>query len=330
MGSRAKVQVAFIAVLFLFAHASSAMQIVLPAPQDPACLPTPTPAPTPDPNATPSPSPKPTPKPTPALPKPPAVLDPEGPEPESTGSDILDRALSGDGSRSVLPLWVGYPWQKVPHQKAWTAFLVEALRKDGQPLLTSTPADIAWYCPEYAKLSDEKRLVFWVRFISVLSEQESSFNPFDVTYEPSIGPKVFSTGLLMLSLESAQSQAYDCSMIHIQDDLFQWRKNISCAVRVMSTLISKDKAIAWNTNTKDAHSWQGLARYWEPVRDKRMKTAQGRMCLNEMIELRTPLWARESASKSHPSSWDSDYKNAGETRSERFIRMVNELPFCQP
>jgi hypothetical protein len=328
MKVRSGVWIAYIAGVVLLAQGSLALQIVLPKSKDPACLPTPTP--TPGPKPTPGPSSTPSASPTPVMPKPPAVLDPEGPEPEKTGSEIIDRALNGEGPRSILPLWHGYPWQKLPHQKAWTAFTVETLRKDGQALLNSNPSDIEWFCPQYSKLSEEKRLVFWVRFISVLTEQESSFDPFEVTYAPTIGDQVFSTGLLMLSLESAKSHVYGCSMIHTQDDLFQWRKNIGCAIHVMGALITRDNAIAWNPNSSEPHSWQGLARYWEPVRDKRMKTKQGRMCLNEMIELREPLWVKESDSKTHPSSWDSDYKKAGETRTERLFRMVHELPFCQP
>lgn len=329
-----------IAAVLAWSEGSFAKTIVLPVPNIPACrvppkptpapTPVPTPAPTPDPNATPTPTPAPTPtpKPTPNMPTrpvPPTDLPPDGPEPVSTGSLLLDEALKGKYPRALLPLWFDYPWRKVQTPKTWTAHTLEALRADGARLLKSHPADISWYCAKYASLTEEGRLLFWLRFISVLMEHESTYNPFAITYTK--GVNVYSTGLLQLSLASSKRSVYNCTMIHTQDDLFHWRKNISCSIRVMSYLMERDSAISWNNRT-ETYPWRGLARYWEPLRDSRIRNDLGRKCLAEVVQQRRADWIKEADSKLHPSYFDSSYRKAGELRFERLLRLVNQFPLC--
>lgn len=324
--------------------------------QDPACEPTPTPIPfprprpspipdpTPRPSATPvanptpvptpgqSPAPSPTPRPSPTpipYPKPPANLPPDGPDPESTGVGLLDRALAGQAPKSLLPLWHDYPWRKNARPKLWTSFLISTLRSDGASLVGTLPADIELFCPRYANLDSESRLIFWARLISVVAEQESSFNSFDVTHAPTIGPKVFSTGFFMLSLTSARSSVYGCDMIRTQDDLFDWRKNMGCAIRIMSQLVRRDQAIAWNPKAAEPERWQGVARYWSTARDRRLKTELGRHCVNELIRARLPDWEKEANESRHPSYRDEEYREAGEIRYERLLRHINQLPICR-
>lgn len=304
-----------------------AMELPTPESSDPAPKPTPEPSATPSstPEPTPTPVPTPRPKPRPPRPMPPANLPPDGPEPESTGSVILDEALEGKRSRAFLPLWHGYPWQKIPFPKTWTAELLEILRRDGQDLVNSNPADISWYCAKYSSLTEEERLLFWLRFLSVLIEHESTFDPFKVTFTK--GVNVYSIGLLQLSLQSTKRSIYKCTVIQSNDDIFDWRKNLTCGVRMMGYFMRTDQAISWNSR-KEEYAWRGLARYWESLRDPRIRNEFGQMCLNELIEQRRPDWIAETESKFHPSYFDSDYRKAGERRFEHLLRLVNQFPFC--
>ena len=303
----------------------------------PTATPTPKPTATPDPNKpTPPPSTSPTPLPSPAKPKPsptpnrppkpvpPADLPPDGAEPNSTGSGLLDEALAGNQPRALLPFWHGYPWRPNPSQKIWTAHILEALRKDGRSLINSKPADIAWFCKRYPELTESDRELFWLRFISVLMENESSFNPLSITYTK--GVNVYSTGLLQLSLQSSKRSAYNCTMIQKQDDLFDWRKNVGCAIRIMVYWMEKESAITWHPSAP--FQWRGISRYWEPVRDPRLKTALGRKCVAEAIEQRRADWVKEGLGTRHPSVLDIEYRAAGEQRYERLLRLVNQFPLC--
>lgn len=289
------------------------------------------PAPKPPPKEEPTPGPTPPPIPPVMgpfpIPKPPEILEADGPEPESLGIALLDEALAGTAPKNLLPLWHSYPWQKLTSQKLWTVFTLESLKTDGADLLASKPKDIERFCPRYASLNEEQRLIFWARFVSILAEQESSFDPLEITPTPSVGPDVFSTGLLMISLSSSRSSFYGCKMVQTQDHLFFWRRNLGCAIKIMNRLMKQDQAISWDPTQ---NSWKGLARYWEPLRDSRLKSAKGRLCVDEMINLRREMWRTESLSSRHPSRLDSEYRKAGESRFEKFLRMINETAFCQP
>jgi len=289
-------------------------------PVEPVATPTPEPVPTPEPTPTPRPTPK-----RPPRPVPPKNLPPDGPEPASTGSAILDEALEGKRSRAYLPFWHGYPWQKIKAPKAWTAELLEILRQDGQDIVNSNPADISWYCANYSSLNDEERLLFWLRFLSVLIEHESTFNPLKITFTK--GVNVYSVGLLQLSLISSKRSIYNCTMVESYDDLFDWRKNLTCGVRMMGYFMRTDQAISWNSK-KEEYPWRGLARYWESLRDSRIRNPWGQKCLTEMIEQRRPDWIKETESRWHPAYFDSAYRKAGELRFERLLRLINQFPPC--
>lgn len=322
-------------------------KINLKNPANPACAPTPTPKPTPKISPTPTPTPppmtpiegpdtqmppQPQPKPEPPLPVPPRPRPPTHlplvePEPASTGSDILDQAIEGNLSSSYLPVWHDYPWRRLQNPVLWSKHVIAQLRTDGEKLWKNVPGDIGWFCPKYSAMNDEQRIAFWARFISVIAEHESSFNVFDLTFTPGPDLNVYSTGLMMLSIPSAKRPAYGCTMIKAQDDLFDWRKNLACSIRIMNYFVEKDGVIAWNTATV-GHSWQGISRYWEPLRDQRIKTETGRMCLEETIDLRRSDWLSEMIAGDHPSTRDEDYRRAGEKRFEHFVRLVNEFPLC--
>lgn len=296
-------------------------EICTPRPAPPA---TPTPVPPPGtPTKPPTPPPAKLPKPTP-----PADLEVEGPDLEKTGIALIDAAVAGKYPRSVLPLWHGYPYFKVTTPNAYTAHIAQVLRTQGQDLLNSNPADIAWHCPKYAQMDAEQRLVFWIRFLSILAEAESSMNPVACTRDTSVGSNVFSTGLLMISFDSAKQEKWGCTMIETQDDLFRWRKNTTCAIRIMNLLMKEDGALSYNPNHPVKKPYYGIGRYWGPLRDGRIKADDRRFCIDEVIKLRRPDWVKASKSKQHVSHSHSDLRKAGETHFEKFLRVQNMYPFC--
>jgi hypothetical protein len=261
-------------------------------------------------------------------PKPPANLPVDGQDPAQSGVLTIDRALAGKIPRSALPLWYNYPWQKLKNPNLWTAFAADALRSYGPNVLKSNPADIGWHCPAYATLTEDQKLAFWIRFLSIIAEAESTMNPLAVTRDTAVGSNIFSTGLLMLSLKSAQQEKWGCTFIQTQDDLFDWRKSMMCAVRIMNVLMGEDNALSYDPNPAKKQTWYGISRYWAPLRDNRIKSDERRFCINEVIELRRDHWVELGKLNKHPSTYAAEYKKAGEHDFERFLRLMNMFPFC--
>lgn len=268
-------------------------------------------------------------EPAPALPQ--AVPLPR-PRPQflgETGYPHLDQARHDGQPLSLLPFWYKYPWQKNTSPEAWTFQTVKALETHGKDLLEKVPADASMYCPRYEHLTREERMMFWTRLISLISERECSYDPSKTYKDVQVGPNVLSTGFLMLSLESAQMDVFDCDMINEQKDLLNWRKNLVCAVRIMNYYVARDGVIAMNTGDESKGEWRGLARYWGPFRDKRLGTSAGRTQLRKLISGQRAQWKKEGEGRLHPAYHDDDYAKAKETNLVRFYRLMNQMPFCQ-
>ena len=301
----------------------------LPTPDHPICKPQKPPVTPPPPNP-PNPPVPPPPKP-PLLPKPtpPEDLPVDDEDASSTEISLVDKAISGKLPKNVLPLWHGYPFSKVTTPNLWTKYAAETLKTEGQNILKSTPYDMSWHCPKYSTFNEEQKLVFWIRFLSIMAEAESTMNPIAVTRDMAVGSNVFSTGLLMLSIESAKQDKWGCSsFIKGQDDLFHWRKNMLCAIKIMNLLMGEDNALSYRGDAPKKQTWYGISRYWAPLRDNRVKTDERRFCIDEVIKLRRTDWIKLSKSSKHPSYIAHEYRKAGERDFERFLRLMNQFPYC--
>jgi hypothetical protein len=147
----------------------------------------------------------------------------------------------------------------------WTTLTFDAIDESGTNLLETLPLDIEEFCPKYFQLPVETRKMFWVYFLSAMSELESGHNPeleYKEKFRNSYGYYVMSRGLLQLSDESARGYGCDISS---EADLHDPEVNLSCGVRILDRWIGKDQRIAGKVNGK----WQGAARYWSVLRDKR-------------------------------------------------------------
>lgn len=239
-------------------------------------------------------------------------------------SPLLESALKGQAPASLLPFWHDYPWRKIDDAEEWTRFTYETLEKDGDALVKSEPGDMGFFCPAYPRLNREKRLIFWTRFVSVLAELESTYDSAAATKEETW----VSTGLMMLSLGSAQMTPFQCDMIRKQSDLADWKKNVACSIRIMSHFISRDGVMTWFEEEERAPAWTGLARYWGPMRDARLQKDKGRLELFQVINARRADWQREGREKAHPALKDQQYRKIGEKRFERLLRLMNATPIC--
>ena len=242
---------------------------------------------------------------------------------QKTGIEIFDRAINGQESASVLPFWFNYPWADVKTPILWTSYVAQSLTTHGRELLHSRPQDAELFCPNYGRLSDDQRMAFWVRLISAVMEQESTYRPTRVYHSVRVQFGLFSTGLMMLSLPSAQQSRFGCSMIKGQDDLFDWRKNIDCSLRVMSYYFREDNVIASHSGSR----WMGIARYWEPFRDGKLRTEGGRETLLKMVKQRRLEWLEEGRGGIHPAERDGVHKRT-ETPLLRVLRITNQMAFC--
>lgn len=179
-----------------------------------------------------------------------------------TGGTALPSAAAVAPSTS--PLSFAADWDERPDGAQWTSFTRAALATDGRALLKAEPTDAAAYCPAYATLNEEEREAFWLGLISSMARFESGFRPntsFQESFNDRTGRPVVSRGLLQLSHESANSGLYRCG-IQNSEELHDPRTNLTCAVKIMAALVSRDGTIGTRQNGR----WRGGSAYWSVLR----------------------------------------------------------------
>lgn len=229
---------------------------------------------------------------------------------------------------SALPYWYAYPWMDVPHKVEWTRYLLEKI-SESRIFFEANPTDATRFCPRFSNLTEDEKKLFWLRFFSVLSEMESSFKPRTVVHDVKVGPNIYSSGLFQLSLESSQSRLFGCSMIQVQEDLLDPKKNIACTIRIFSHYLRKDGVIADHLNDKPMNAWRGGSRYWAPLRHPDLKTKAGENRLDSWVQQSRPKWIEQAQQDIHPARLDSDYRKKGEKMFQKLIRVMNMMPICR-
>ena len=247
---------------------------------------------------------------------------------ESTGFEIFDRSFRGEESSTLLPFWINYPWAELKTPLLWTQYMAEGLRQE-QSLVRSEPKDVELFCPNYRNLNEDQRIAFWLRLISLLMEQESTYRPLRFYHSVNVERGLYSIGMLMLSFPSSQQRRFGCSMIRSQDDLFEWRKNFDCGLKIMAYYLKEDQVIASHTIRTQEESegrWMGWARYWEPFRDNRLKGDRNRSYLLRFVKQRRKAWSEEGRQALHPALKDDERQP--EKPLTRILRMTNQMEFC--
>lgn len=134
----------------------------------------------------------------------------------------------------------------------WTRAALDALKTHGAPLVNSTPADIAQWCPGYRSAPPTARRAFWVGFLSALAKYESTWKP------RAVGGGGRWYGLLQILPSTARG--YGCRA-RSGSALLNGAANLSCAVRIMAVTVPRDGAILG-----EAGRWRGVAGDWGPLR----------------------------------------------------------------
>lgn len=153
-------------------------------------------------------------------------------------------------------------WNKVNKDGSWTQAAEAAVK--ASTLATLTPKDIKTFCPAYDGLGADQRTRFWAGLLSAMAKPESNFKPATKYVEPDIfdanKQHVVSRGLLQISKESANQQAYQCG-IRNAEDLHKVDVNLNCAARILQHWVAKDGVVA-----AAAKPAVGGGRYWSVLR----------------------------------------------------------------
>jgi hypothetical protein len=138
-------------------------------------------------------------------------------------------------------------WDHVPASDGWTEATLAALDSHGQNLVNTTPADIAAWCPGYAKSDEEGRKAFWAGLLSTLAKHESTWQPAVVGG----GGRWF--GLVQISPATAR---YHGCRAGSGEALKDGAANLSCAVRILDTTVPRDGVVS--------AGMRGVAADWGP------------------------------------------------------------------
>ncbi len=171
-------------------------------------------------------------------------------------------ALAGD--QIDYAAWAG----KVENAHGqWTPITEQAVRNS--TLLSEEPKDVGRFCPSYATLSTDDRVRFWVSLISVITREESQFDPKNQFVEPrclldgkqksghispqrsSVCKHEISYGLLQLSPESASQKAYGCGKM-TPELLMEADVNLRCGTNQLAYQVRKHGVI-----TSEIKTWVG-------------------------------------------------------------------------
>lgn len=148
-------------------------------------------------------------------------------------------------------------WQHMDGHTLWTRAAMSALKDHGSPLVDMVPRDIATWCPAYAGNTAIKRRAFWVGYMSALAKYESTYKPWAVGG----GGRWFG----LLQILPATARGYECN-VGTGEALKNGAANLSCAVRIMTSTVTRDGVIHGRDNR-----WRGVSADWGPMRNARKR-----------------------------------------------------------
>lgn len=146
-------------------------------------------------------------------------------------------------------------WDMNAQGADWTQFVLDAL--DTSTLAATNPVDSSTFWAGYASAPTEGRRRFWLMLISAVARMESALDP-DCVFEepPPLNQK--SIGLMQLSFTD---NSYGCNFPD-EEAIKDPRRNLSCAVRILDQLVTRDGRIGGDRN----HWAKGAAAYWSTLR----------------------------------------------------------------
>lgn len=120
-------------------------------------------------------------------------------------------------------------WDHRPEADRWTEATLEALEDEGAVLLSTLPADISTWCPNFAQAVPEDRAAFWAGLFSALARFESTWNP------DAVGGGGRWFGLVQIDPRTARG--YECEA-QTGEALTDGAANLECAVKIAAHQVS--------------------------------------------------------------------------------------------
>ncbi len=157
-------------------------------------------------------------------------------------------ADTSDNDEDYLPVM---QWDFHEDGDDWTRASLSALQSHGAPLISTVPNDIDTWCPAYAEANPAERRAFWSGLLSALAKYESTWNP------QAVGGGGQWFGLVQIS--PATAEGYGCKAKSGRA-LKNGEANLSCAIRIMATTVTRDNAVAF----KEDGNRGGVAADWGP------------------------------------------------------------------
>ncbi len=142
-------------------------------------------------------------------------------------------------------------WDFHPQGQDWTQAMMGALDTHGRKLLETVPQDIAQWCPAYPDQNAHGRAAFWTSLMSALAGHESTWKPAAVGSGKWYG---------LVQIAPATARGYGCEARSGQA-LKTGTANLKCAVRIWSTTVLRDNAVAFQGG-----KLAGIAADWGPMR----------------------------------------------------------------
>lgn len=149
---------------------------------------------------------------------------------------------------TVLP---AMRWNHRPEAADWTRATLSALSSHGAVLPLTTPDDIDAYCPAYEDANLTDRRAFWAGLLSALAKHESTWNP------KAVGGGGRWFGLVQIA--PATARGYGCRA-QSGDALKNGSANLSCAVRILASTVSRDGVVSQGGG--------GVAADWGPFHNR--------------------------------------------------------------
>ncbi len=141
-------------------------------------------------------------------------------------------------------------WDHRPEASEWTSRSLLAISAHDDVLASKIPADIATFCPGYAKASLANRRAFWSGLISAVAKYESSWNP------SASGGGGRYIGIMQISPKSASQ--HGCTA-RTASALKNGGANLECAVEMAALQVGNDGVVAGSGK-------RGVGRDWMPLR----------------------------------------------------------------
>jgi len=139
-------------------------------------------------------------------------------------------------------------WDHVPASSGWEVAGFAALQSHAAVLPDIVPADIETWCPGYPDATETEREAFWLGLVSALARHESTWN------EQAVGGGGRWFGLVQISPATARN--YGCEATS-GTALLDGAANVSCALRIWATTVSRDGVVSEGT--------RGVAADWGPL-----------------------------------------------------------------